>query len=278
MQTLIESLLNPYFSEPFLIDLSRILTQVLSIILIFLAAYLFKTLILKGLLKWMKKHHHSSRSNTIDTLIKTTVNGLMWFVIILLVLDILGINITPILASAGVLGLAIGFGSQNLVKDIVAGLFHFIDNNYNVGETIEVNGFMGTVTKMTLRNIHVTNFLGAEKIIPQGLISSLINWSRNDNAAIVDFGVAYNTDLKKLNDVMNGFMDALKKNYEVITETPMFLGVIELSDSQIVCRILAKATPGNHFALGRNVRKDLIETLAQNNIEIPFPHLVVKNG
>jgi len=278
MQTLIQTFLEPYFSEPFLEDLAKVITQVLSIIIVFATAYIFKTIVLKALLTWMKKHQKSSRSETIDTLIRTTVNGLMWFVIVLLVLDILGVNITPILASAGVIGLAIGFGSQNLVRDIVTGLFHFIDNNYNVGETIEVNGFMGTVTKMTLRNLHVTNYLGAEKIIPQGLISSLINWSRNDNVAIIDFGVAYDTDLKKLNDVMDSFMDGLKKNYEGLTETPLFLGVIELADSHILCRILAKATPGDHFALGRNIRKDLIEILTKNQIEIPFPHLVVKNG
>lgn len=278
MQTLLENLLEPLFSESLNIQIARILIQVGSIVLIFLGAYIFKTIILKAMLKWMRKNHHSSRTDTIDTLIKTSLNGVMWFVIILLVLDILGMNITPILASAGVLGLAIGFGSQNLVRDIVTGLFHFIDNNYNVGETIEVNGFMGTVTKMTLRNLHVTNYLGAEKIIPQGLISSLINWSRNDNVAVIDFGVSYDTDLKKLNEVMDTFTKTLKENYEALTETPLFLGVIELSDSYISCRMLGKTTPGDHFALGRNIRKDLIETLQKNQIEIPFPHLVVKNG
>lgn len=277
MQTLIKNILEPYIIDPLLSDLSLIIDGAISIIMVIVSGLIIKALILKGLETWLKKNR-SSRSETIDVLIKTSIKGLMWFVVVLISLDIIGVNITPIIASAGVLGLAIGFGSQNLVRDIVTGLFHFIDNNYNVGETIEVNGFMGTVTKMTLRNLHVTNYLGAEKIIPQGLISSLINWSRNDNSAVIDFGIAYDTNLKTLNKVMDAFMKELKSNYDSLTEVPLFLGVIELADSYVQCRILAKTTPGDHFALGRNIRKDLIEILNKNQIEIPYPHLVVKNG
>ena len=248
------------------------LTQVVFVIAIGVG---FKIIARKWVVASVRKKKGERRANTLSELIKTTLNFVVWFLIIIISLDVVGVNITPILASAGVVGLAIGFGSQNLVRDVMAGFFHFLDNNYNLGEVIEVNGFTGKVTQMNLRMVHLTNFLGAEMIINQGSIGSLINWSRNQTAAVVDFGVAYETDLKHLNEVMATFVESLQDKVEELVEVPSFLGVMELADSSINCRILGKTEAGNHWSAGRKIRKELVATLKENNIEIPFPQVVV---
>jgi len=248
------------------------LTQVILVVAIGVGT---KILVRKWVIRRVRKKKGDRRADTLSQLIKTTLSFTVWFLIILISLDVVGVNITPILASAGVLGLAIGFGSQNLVKDVVAGFFHYLDNNYNLGEVIEVDGFTGKVTHMNLRMVHLTNFLGAEKIINQGSIGSLINWSRNQTAAVVDFGVAYETDLKQLTDLMTTFVASLPSKVEELVDVPAFLGVMELASSSVNCRIVGKTDAGNHWAAGRKMRQELHAYLGEHGIEIPFPQVVV---
>ncbi len=277
MQTYLTDLFQSWF--PALSEgLAVALTNLMQILLIIIGARIISLIINRWLIRWVKSTQGSERATTLSQLIKTTLSALIWFLVILLSLDTVGFNITPILASAGVLGLAVGFGSQNLVRDVVTGFFNFLDNAFNVGEVIETGGFTGSVTKMTLRKVHITNYLGAEKIIPQGEISSLINWSRNDNTAIVDFGVAYETDLSQLSEVMTAFTKSLFEASPNLVEEPAFLGVVELADSSINCRLLIKTKPGDHWSESRQVRADLVKTLNEANISIPFPHVVVKSS
>ena len=274
-----QTFLIEFYASIFNLDasgwLGLFLANLTQVILVIFLGVSFKVTARKWVVSRVRKKKGERRANTLSELIKTTLNFLVWFLIIIISLDVVGVNITPILASAGVVGLAIGFGSQNLVRDVMAGFFHFLDNNYNLGEVIEVNGFTGKVTQMNLRMVHLTNFLGAEMIINQGSIGSLINWSRNQTAAVVDFGVAYETDLKHLNEVMASFVESLQEKVEELVEVPSFLGVMELADSSINCRILGKTEAGNHWPAGRKIRKELVATLKENNIEIPFPQVVV---
>lgn len=277
MQTVIIDLLQSWF--PALSEgLAAVLTNLIQILLIILGARIISLILNRWLIRWVKSTQGAERATTLSQLMKTTLSALLWFLVILLSLDTVGFNITPILASAGVLGLAVGFGSQNLVRDVVTGFFNFLDNAFNVGEVIETGGFTGSVTKMTLRKVHITNYLGAEKIIPQGEISSLINWSRNNNTAIVDFGVAYDTDLSKLSEVMAKFTKALFEASPNLVEEPAFLGVMELADSSINCRLLIKTKPGDHWSESRQVRAQLVDALNEANISIPFPHVVVQSS
>lgn len=252
-----------------------LLANITQVFLVVLSGLVVKFSVQKWVIGRVRRKKGDRRADTLSQLIETTLSFTVWFLVILISLDVVGVNITPILASAGVLGLAIGFGSQSLVKDVVAGFFHFLDNNYNLGEVIEVDGFTGKVTQMNLRMVHLTNFLGAEKIINQGSIGSLINWSRNQTTAVVDFGVAYETDLKHLNEVMNSFVETLQTQVEELIEVPSFLGVMELADSSINCRLLGKTEAGNHWSAARKIRKELVATLKENDIEIPFPQVVV---
>ncbi len=275
MQTLFMEWLQTWFPE-LSESIAAALINLLQIVIIILAAQVIRWVIKRYLAHWVQDAKGSERAKTLTQLINTTLTAVIWFLVILLSLDTVGLNITPILASAGVLGLAVGFGSQNLVRDIVTGFFHFLDNAFNVGEIIEVGGFTGVVSKMTLREVRIVNYLGAERIIPQGEITSLTNWSRNDNTATIDFGVAYDTDLKKLTSVMQDFGPRMLEKHPALIDEPIFLGVTELAGSSINCRLLIKSKPGEHWGASRAVRADLVTTFSDAGIAMPYPHLVVK--
>ncbi len=217
------------------------------------------------------------RGKTLGNLLAGVLSVIIWFIVTLAIMTEIGFEITPILAAAGILGLAIGFGMQHLVSDIVSGFFIIMDNAYNLGETIEVDGFKGKVVHMNLHVTHVENFMGSLLIINNGRIGRLINWSRNNTTALVDFGVAYETDLAKVTEIMPELMESLKEKFDDIIEIPSFLGVTELADSSINMRIMAKTKTGAHFATERKIRHELVLFLNKHDIEIPFPQVVVSN-
>ncbi len=228
--------------------------------------------------KSMRVDKNGPRAITVSKLLTSIVRYVVWFIITLLILGELNVDLTPIIASAGVIGLAIGFGAQEIVKDFISGFFILFEGSFNVGDVVEVDGFKGSVLSLGLRTTIIENWLGERKIINNGNIGSIINCSKNDSVAIIDFGVGYDTDLSKLSKLMGVFVEDMEKKYEVITNTPQFLGVTELADSSINMRLIAKTETMQHFGVERGIRKELIELLLTNEIEIPFPQVVIHNA
>lgn len=255
--------------------LVRFLTTLVVLIVWVILGVLAVLFVKKFVTSYFMRTKGERRGRTLSDLANSGLKVLIWFIVLLAIFDELGFEITPILASAGILGLAIGFGAQSLVKDVVSGFFIIIDNAYNIGETIEVGGFRGKVAYMNLRVTHIENFAGSLFIINNGQINSLINWSRRNTTAIVDFGVDYATNLSKVSEIMPAFMEELNGKYEEIVEMPSFLGVTALADSSINMRIIAKTTSGNHFAIERKIRQDLVDYLNKHKVSIPFPQIVV---
>jgi small conductance mechanosensitive channel len=251
-----------------------LITIVVWIIVGVLASRIIKVLIFKS----MKVNKNEARALTVAKLLNSIAKYVIWFIVALMILGALNVNVTPFIASAGVVGLAIGFGAQEIVKDFISGFFIIFEGSFNVGEIVEIDGFKGTVLSLGLRTTILENWLGEQKIITNGNISSMINYSRNDTIAIIDFGVGYDTDLNKLNLYMLEFAKVIEAKYEVITEIPQFLGVMELADSSINLRMIVKTETMKHFQVERDVRKDLVEMLLKNSIEIPFPQVVVHNA
>ncbi len=256
---------------------ASLLTTLVVIVVWVLIGMLLSHLTKRAILRKFAKQSANRRGDTLGHLTASTVKVLIWFIVLLLIIGELGFDITPILATAGILGLAIGFGAQNLVRDVISGFFIIMDNRYNLGETIEVSGFRGTVKAMNLRTTTVENFMGSLMVLNNGNISQVINWSRRDTVALVDFGVDYATDLNKLVQIMPEFLQSLQENNEDIIEEPSFLGVTELADSSINLRIMAKTKNGKHWATERNIRRELVLYLNRNDITIPFPQIVVHN-
>ena len=197
---------------------------------------------------------------------------------IISVLNVLNIPTQSILAAAGLGGLAIGFGAQSLVKDIIAGFFILLEDQFAVGDYVSVDEAKGTVEDLGLRITKLRSFNGDLHIIPNGDIKKVINHSRGNSLAIVDVAIAYETDIDKaievLSKIVNEYYD---KNRSVVVEQPKVLGITKLSDSDISLRIIARTLPLMHWNVGREIRKSIKEAFEQGGIEVPYPKRVIRN-
>jgi len=226
----------------------------------------------------MKVKNRGNRAITVSKLVTNVFKYFIWFIVFLMILGEFNVNLTPFIASAGIVGLAVGFGAQEIVTDFISGFFIIFEDAFNVGDLVEIDGFKGNVLSLGLRTTVIENWLGERKIISNGKIGSIINFSKNDNIAVVDFGVSYDTDLEKLSILIEDFLTQTHQKYPVILEKPQLLGVTELADSSINMKIIAKTETMKHFAVERDIKKDLVIFLNKHNIEIPYPQVVVHNA
>lgn len=229
------------------------------------------------LFKVLKLKEKGPRAITIGKLTSNISKYFIWFIIGMIILNEMEIDVTPFIASAGVIGLAIGFGAQEIVKDFISGFFIIFEESFNVDDVVEIDGFKGNVLSLGLRTTRIQNWKGEIKILNNGQIKSVINYSMADSIAIIEFGVSYSTNLLELQELMGDFVENIYLKYDNIVDTPSFSGIIELADSSINMRIVAKTKTMQHFQIERDIRRDLVILFNENNIEIPFPHLVIQN-
>ncbi|MCK5387879.1 MAG: mechanosensitive ion channel family protein [Candidatus Izimaplasma sp.] len=267
----------------FLVDINvseviaNITVTILSIAVWILVGIILQLSIRHLLYKVLKLKRKGARAITIGKLSSSISKYFIWFIIGMVILGELNVDVTPFIASAGVIGLAIGFGAQEIVKDFISGFFIIFEESFNVDDVVEIDGFKGNILSLGLRTTRIINWKGEVKIINNGNIKSIINYSRSKSVAIVEFGVAYDTDLLKFQELMAVFVENAYLKYDEIIETPIFSGITELADSSINMRLLAKTNSQKHFQVGRDIRRDLVIYLTENEVEIPFPQLVIYN-
>lgn len=247
-------------------------------VLVWIVIGIVLQLVIKHVLfKVLKLKRKGPRAVTIGKLTSSVSKYFIWFVIGMVILGEMNVDVTPFIASAGVIGLAIGFGAQEIVKDFISGFFIIFEESFNVDDVVEIDGFKGKVLSLGLRTTRLMNWKDEVKILNNGDIRSVINFSKADSIAIITFGVSYDTDLLKLQELMSVFVQNTYLKYDAIIETPSFSGITELADSSINMRLIAKTETLQHFQVERDIRRDLVVYFNENNIEIPFPQLVVHN-
>ena len=257
--------------------ISNLLVIIFMIVIWILIGILSHLLVKHLLFKVLRLKRKGPRAMTIGKLTSNISKYFIWFIIGMVILGEMNIDITPFIASAGVIGLAIGFGAQEIVKDFISGFFIIFEESFNVDDVVEIDGFKGNVLSLGLRTTRIMNWKGEVKILNNGDIRSVINFSKSDSIAIVLFGVSYDTNLLKLQELMAVFVQNTDLKYEAIIETPTFSGITELADSSINMRLIAKTESLQHYQVERDIRRDLLIYLYENNIEIPFPQLVIHN-
>jgi len=215
------------------------------------------------------------RKQTITKVLNSIVKYVIAIIAILVVLAMWGINVAPALAGLGILGLVIGLGAQKFINDLISGFFIVFEHHFDVGDKIEVQGFKGDVFDIGLKTTRIRNWKGDVKIISNGEISSLINFSRNFSIAIAEFGIAYKEDVQKTIDLLKLELPKMRPEFPVMIEDPQVLGVIELASSGVNIRVIAKTLSEQHYAIERELRKRIKQILDANDIEIPFPQVVV---
>ena len=219
------------------------------------------------------------RGQTIAQLLRS-VGKVVIIVIGLLMTLSLFIDIAPLLAGAGILGLAVSFGAQSLVKDVIAGFFQLMENQFSVGDVVELAGKEGTVEKMNLRVVHERDGKGHVHIIPNGQIGVVTNMTKGWSRAVVDVGVEYGADLDRAIGVLRDESQRLFDDpawHPRFDGAPDVLGVQELGDSSVVIRTLLRVQPGKQWEVAREFRRRVKLRFDKEGIEIPFPQRVVRH-
>ena len=198
----------------------------------------------------------------------------------LVALEQIGVDTGPLLGSVAILGLAVSFGSQNLVRDVVNGLFVLLEDQYSVGDVVEISGKTGTVERITIRSTWIRQFNGDLHAVPNGAITTVTNMTREWARSVVKVGVGYGADLAHVERVcteVSAAMYADEAWREALLEEPMWGGVLELGDSAVVIQVLVRTGAGEQWGVSRELNRRLKLAFDEADIEIPFPQRVVWN-
>jgi moderate conductance mechanosensitive channel len=221
------------------------------------------------------------RIKTLIGIVRGAVSIILWSVFIMIALKKFGVEIAPILASAGIVGLAVGFGAQELVRDFLSGFFILLEDQVRAGDVAIINGTGGSVEKVELRTITLRDFAGVVHIFQNGKINTLANMTKEWSAMVFDIGVAYKEDIDMVMQVMRE-VGADLQNDELlggsIIEPIEIFGLDKFDDSALVIKARIKTKPMQQWAVGREYRRRLKIAFDKNNIEIPFPHTTVYWG
>lgn len=223
----------------------------------------------------------SARALTVMPLLRAVLAITLGTLTALIVLSQLGINIAPLLAGAGILGLAVGFGSQTLVKDFITGLFILLQDTVSVGDVVEMAGSTGTVEALSIRSIRLRDLSGNVHVIPFSDVTKIMNMTKDFSYALFDVGVAYREDMDEVMETMKGLAEELRQDPEwsgSILAAPEIFGVNAFGDSSITVRARLKTVPGAQWGIQREFNRRLKRRFDELNIEIPFPHQTIYFG
>jgi len=215
------------------------------------------------------------RHLTILRLLQSVISYTVYFSAIIAILSVMHIYITGLLAGAGILGLAVGFGAQSLVKDVITGFFIIFEDQFGVGDYIKITATEGTVLEIGLRTTKIKGASGEINIIPNGLITEVVNYSINNSIAVIDVSVAYNSDIAKAEKLIEQYLETLPVNHEEVVTKPTLLGVQNVVGAEVTLRISVETLPMQHFAVSRMIRRDIKDIFDHNGIEIPYPKMMV---
>lgn len=214
------------------------------------------------------------RLSTLRTLLRSLIRYGVYFIVFVTILNLLGVKVEAILAGAGVVGLAVGFGAQNLVRDIITGFFILFEDQFAVGDYITTANVSGIVEDMGLRITQLRDFSGELHILPNGIISQVTNHTRGSMRALVDIPVAYDENVDRVLEILRYLMEDIAKDMAgVITQGPDVLGVVAISPNAFTVRITAMTLPMEQWAVEREIRRRVKETFEQEGIQAPHPCL-----
>lgn len=219
---------------------------------------------------------------TISHIFNTSFLIVLWVMAVVLMLNQFGIKVSPFLTGAGILGAVIGFGAQNIIKDILAGIFIIAENQYRVGDIVTLHPkgkeVSGTVESITLRVTKVRDMSGKIHTVRNDSSASITNHTFRYAKINLDILVGYETDIDLLEKIINKIGQKIYNNpefNEYILEAPHFLRVTDLADSGINIKIVGKVKPGKQFIISGEIRRQILKDFKKNNITIPYPHITI---
>jgi small-conductance mechanosensitive channel len=214
----------------------------------------------------------SKRIRTLTGVIWTISFGVIWFMAVLIALGQIGVDLGPILAGAGIVGLAVGFGAQHLVRDLVTGFFLILENHIRIGDTAVINGTTGMVEAITFRTIILRDVSGTVYIFPNGTINTLANMSKDWSAYVIDVTISFKDDTDRVIEIMRNLAEELRtepKYGSVMLEPIEIFGVDAFTETGINIKARFKTLPSQQQVVGREYRRRLIKALERAGIDLP---------
>ena len=215
------------------------------------------------------------RVQTVGSLLKKVIFVSIWLVAAMMVIKELGFDVKPILAGAGIIGLAVSFGAQNLVRDIISGLFIIIENQIRVGDVAIINGTGGLVEAINLRTTVLRGLDGTVHIFPNGTINTLSNMTHEYSYYVFDIGVAYKEDVDRVMEILKEIGNEIMQDeyYRSLIIEPLEIwGVDKFADSAVIIKARIKTLPIKQWKVGREINRRIKKRFDEEGIEIPFPH------
>ncbi|MFH1331022.1 MAG: mechanosensitive ion channel family protein [Actinomycetota bacterium] len=218
------------------------------------------------------------RAQALGTVLRSLASAVIYSLAILIVLGEFGVNLGPLIAGAGIAGIALGFGAQSLVRDFLSGVFMLAEDQYGVGDVVDLGEASGEVEEIRLRTTRLRDVNGTVWFVPNGEIRRVGNKSQRWARAVLDIPVAYDTDLDLATRVIKEAADSIwleSSEDATVLEEPRVLGVEALDDSAVTLRLVLKVEPGEQWATARLARRRIKDALDRAGIEIPFPQRTV---
>jgi small-conductance mechanosensitive channel len=253
------------------------LFTLVQVILILIAGRIIIIVVNKAISKTMVERPNSRfaldqrRTVTFRKLMQNVVSYTINFIVILMVLNQFGVHLAPLLAGAGVVGLAVGFGAQSLVKDIITGFFIILEDQFAVGDVIQTKTFKGTVEAIGLRTTRIKSWTGEVHIIPNGTFQEVTNFSVNNSLAVVDVTVSNERNLDKIQSALVDIMQKLHETDDNIIKAPQVLGVQTLGEAETVIRITAECRPTTQGAVARRINGEIRSALYTPDVKVSSP-------
>jgi small conductance mechanosensitive channel len=219
-----------------------------------------------------------SRATSVSVMLTSTLVVVIWVIALMMVLSTVGLDLAPLLAGAGIAGIALGFGAQSLVKDCIAGLFMLLEDQYGIGDVIDLGEAIGVVEEISLRTTVLRSLDGTVWHVPNGVVQRVGNLSQLWSVAVLDVDVAYDSDVSVASELLRQAADevcASDDYVDQIVEPPQVLGVEALAADGVTLRLTVKVKPGKQWALQRALRQRIKAVFDEAAIEIPFPQRTV---
>lgn len=251
------------------IDVSVILKVIIMAAAVIAAESL--TVVILGLPK-PKSHRIRSVLSIISSLLKYVAG----IVILCWGMAMIGVNVSTIVASVGIVALIVGFSAESLISDVVTGAFMLFENQYNVGDIVEVDGFRGTVTNIGIRTTSISDAGDNVKIINNSAMRNILNRSDKPSRSVCDIGIPYGTDIEKLEEQIPGLMQSIyEKRSDTMKKPPEYLGIQTLADSAVILRFAVEVSEKDIYSCARIMNRELLLGFRKLGIECPFPQVDV---
>lgn len=264
-------------NTPFWPWFKGILVYLVTILIIILLAYIIRKAVIKIFNHFMDKRHLLNKKiKTIKTLFNQIFTVIIYFIALVLILQVLNINTTAFLAVSSVLAVAFSLGAQDVVKDYISGFLFMVEDQYNIGDYIEVKGEMGKVETLNLRTTSIRSADGSLHIFPNSEIDYVTNITKDFSMAVIEVEVDYNSDVDMVINVLNDELGILKKEVKDIVDVAPVAGISSFKDSGLLFKLFITCNTETQWIVGQKVRVEVKNRFDKEGISIPYPHTTVE--